>query len=45
MSVTAGATLGGVREISGDLKVGDALVLAPGSGLSDGDRIKLADAP
>ena len=45
VSVTAGATLGGVREISGDLKVGDALVLAPGSGLSDGDRIKLADAP
>lgn len=44
VSVQAGALLGGVRQISGALKVGDALVLAPGSRMSDGDRIKLAEA-
>ncbi len=45
VAVQAGAMLGGVRQITGSLKVGDALVLAPGKHLSDGDRIKLADAP
>jgi len=45
VAVQAGAMLGGVRAISGSLKVGDSLVLAPGKHLSDGDRIKLADAP
>lgn len=45
VAVQAGALLGGVRQISGELKVGDALVLAPGKKMSDGDRIKLADAP
>ncbi|PTU33014.1 efflux RND transporter periplasmic adaptor subunit [Stenotrophobium rhamnosiphilum] len=45
VAVQVGAVLGGVRAVSGNLKVGDALVLAPGSKMSDGDRIKLADAP
>lgn len=45
VAVQAGAMLGGVRAIIGSLKVGDTLVLAPGKHLSDGDRIKLADAP
>lgn len=45
VAVQSGAMLGGVRAISGSLKVGDSLVLVPGKHLSDGDRIKLADAP
>ncbi len=45
VAVQAGAMLGGVRAISGGLKVGDSLVLTPGKHMSDGDRIKLADAP
>lgn len=44
VAVQAGALLGGVRQITGSLKTGDTLVLAPGK-ISDGDRIKLADAP
>lgn len=44
VAVQAGVLLGGVREITGALKVGDPLVLVPGKKMSDGDRIKLADA-
>ena len=41
--VQAGALLGGVRAIQGELKVGDALVLDPAK-LGDGSRITLAEA-
>jgi HlyD family secretion protein len=42
--VKAGALLGGVRAVSGDLKAGDTIVLDPGSRLKDGSRIKRSDA-
>lgn len=41
--VKAGVQLGGVREIQGELKTGETLVLNPGS-LRDGKRVKLAAA-
>ncbi|HEY0917181.1 MAG TPA: efflux RND transporter periplasmic adaptor subunit [Solimonas sp.] len=41
--VKAGVQLGGVREIQGELKTGDTLVLNPGS-LRDGKHVKLAAA-
>ncbi|MDB5968861.1 MAG: efflux transporter periplasmic adaptor subunit [Hydrocarboniphaga sp.] len=43
--VTVGALLGAVRAVSGELKAGDAVVLAPGAKLRDGARIKRTDAP
>ncbi|AXQ29253.1 efflux RND transporter periplasmic adaptor subunit [Solimonas sp. K1W22B-7] len=42
--VKVGVLLGGVREIQGELKAGDMLVLKPGRGLRDGKHIKLAAA-
>ena len=42
--VQPGALLGGVREISGDFKVGDTLVLNPGRGLAEGVALKLPAA-
>ncbi|WP_028079810.1 efflux RND transporter periplasmic adaptor subunit [Solimonas soli] len=42
VAVNTGATLGAVREISGTLKSGDTVVLAPGHGVRDGSRLKLA---
>jgi hypothetical protein len=41
--VKPGATLGAVREVSGDLKAGDTLVL-DASKISDGRKLKLAGA-
>lgn len=41
--VKAGVQLGGVREIQGELKTGETLVLNPGK-LRDGKRVKLAAA-
>jgi RND family efflux transporter MFP subunit len=44
VAVTLGALLGAVREIQGELKAGDTLVLKPGRRIGDGSRIKLAKA-
>jgi RND family efflux transporter MFP subunit len=44
LAVKAGRALGEVREISGGLKIGDALALAAPGKLQDGVRVELADA-
>lgn len=45
VKVTAGARLGDVRQVSGQLKAGEALVLSPGDKVSDGTMLKLPEAP
>ena len=42
LPVQAGAVLGGVREIAGDLKVGDSLAIGPAGKLKDQSRVTLA---
>ncbi len=44
VEVKTGSALGAVKAIEGPLKVGDILVLNPGSGVKDGTRLKLAGA-
>ncbi len=43
--VRAGARLGDVQQVSGQLKAGEALVLSPGDKVSDGTALKLPEAP
>lgn len=44
LPVTAGVSLGDVRAVTGALKIGQALVQAPGAQLRDGSPLQLPEA-